>query len=234
MVEERANERLDTTSAQPAAARRVDPTAAGGHGGTYADPRLLRAARVGDGAPDVGRATRLAAAARVVGNGRGRRVAQDRVLALRRVPVLHRLGTAAEHAPAGPRRPGVVRAAGVPARGDGPLQARVPAHPAGAVGAGGRLLRAGLGHPRARHARLAVRLQRPGLRAGPHRDAGGQAGVRRRPARLRRARRSPAPAADRASATGCWLRSGFRSPSPASARGRCRTSPPGRCHGRGS
>ena len=42
--------------------------------------------------------------------------------------------------------------------------------PAGRLRAGRRLLRAGLGHPRARHARLAVRLQRPGLRAGPHRD----------------------------------------------------------------
>ena len=38
--------------------------------------------------------------------------------------------------------------------------------PDGAVGAGGRLLRAGPGHPRPRHARVAVRPVRARLRAG--------------------------------------------------------------------
>ena len=56
-----------------------------------------------------------------------------------------------------PRRPRRLRAAGLPARRDGPLQARLPAHPAGPLRAGRRLLRAGPRHPRARHARVAVR-----------------------------------------------------------------------------
>ena len=62
---------------------------------------------------------------------------------------------------------------------------------------GRRLLRAGARHPRARHAGGAVRPHRPRLRPGPHRDAGGQAGVRRRAAPVRRARRAAAAAAHR-------------------------------------
>ena len=99
---------------------------------------------------------------------------------------------------AGPRRPAGVRAAGLPARRDGPLQARLPAHPADRLRAGRRLLRAGLGHPRARHARLAVRLRRRWASSRcAIETAGGQAGVRRRAARLRRARRAAAGPADR-------------------------------------
>ena len=71
---------------------------------------------------------------------------------------------AAQHAVPRPRRPGGVRAAGLPAREDGPLQARVPAVAAGRLRPGRRLLRAGARHPRARHARVAVRPRRPGLR----------------------------------------------------------------------
>ncbi len=182
---------------RPGAVGRVDPAAAGGDRRAYADPGLLRAARVGDGPRHPGASPRLAAAARDGRHRRGGGVAPDRVLPLRRVPLLHRLGPAAEHAAAGARRPSGVRAARVPARRDGPLQARVPAHAAGRLRAGRRLLRAGLGHPRARHARLAVRLRRAGLRAGADRDARRQAGVRRGTAHLRRARRSPAAAADR-------------------------------------
>ena len=124
--------------------------------------------------------------------------APDRVLPLRRVPVLHRLGTAAEHAPAGARRPRVVRAAGVPARRDGPLQARVPAD---ARWCPSELV--------ADCFELAWDIRELDMRASPYdfsdlgfepvriETAVRQAGVRRRPARLRRARRSPAPAADR-------------------------------------
>ena len=123
--------------------------------------------------------------------------APDRVLALRRVPVLHRLGATAEHAPTRPRRPGRVRAAGVPARRDGPLQARfrlTPLVPSELV---------------ADCFELAWDIRELDMRASPYdfSDLGfepvrietpaGQAGVRRRPAHLRRARRSPAPAADR-------------------------------------
>ena len=123
---------------------------------------------------------------------RGGRVAPDRVLPLRRVPLLHRPRAAAQRAAARPRRPGGVRAAGLPARRDGPLQARVPAHADGRQRPGRRLLRAGARHPRPRHARRAVRPRRPRLRPGADRDAGGQGGVRRGAARVRRAGRSAA------------------------------------------
>ena len=91
------------------------------------------------------------------GHRRGRRVAPDRLLALRRLPVLHRRRRGRSTAPARPRRPAGVRAAGLPARRDGPLQARLPALAAGRLRPGRRLLRARLGHPRPRHARVAVR-----------------------------------------------------------------------------
>ena len=77
---------------------------------------------------------------------------------------------------------------------------------------GRRLLRAGPRHPRARHARRAVRPRRPRLRAGADRDRRRASGVRRGAAR-----RSPS-AAPRCgpgwsrSASGCWpLRSARRS-----------------------
>ena len=55
---------------------------------------------------------------------------------------------AAQHAPARPRRPVGVRAAGLPARHHGPLQARLPALAAGRLRPRGRLLRARLGRAR--------------------------------------------------------------------------------------
>ncbi len=130
-------------------------------------------------------------------HGRGGRVAPDRLLALRRVPLLHALGAPAQHALPRPRRPGRVRAAGLPARDDGPLQARVPALAARRLGPRRRLLRARLGRPRGRHARVAVRLLVPRPRADPHRDARGEARVRRVAAGVRRAGRAPARAAGR-------------------------------------
>ena len=175
---------------QPAASHRV---AAGAHG-------LLRAARVGDGLPAVpgrGAPQRLAAAARVVGHRHRGRVAPHPVLPLRRLPLLHRAGTTAQRAAARARRPGGVRAAGVPARRHGPLQARLPAHADDQLGPGRRLLRAGPRHPRAGHAGRAVRPRGPRLRAGAHRDAGGQGGVRQGAAGVRRAGRPAAAAARR-------------------------------------
>ena len=107
---------------------------------------------------------------------RGRRGPPDRLLALRRLPVLHRRRRAPLNTLApGPRRPAGVRAAGLPARRDGPLQARLPAHADDRLRPGRRLLRARPGHPRPRHARVAVRPRRPGLRAGADRDAEGKA-----------------------------------------------------------
>ena len=140
--------------------------------------RLLRAARVGDGLPARRRrdpACRLAVAPRLRGHRHGRRVAPDRLLALRRLPLLHRAGTPSQHPLPRPRRPRRLRAAGVPARRDGPLQARVPTHPADPLRPGRRLLRARARHPVARHARGAVRPERPGRRAGADRDARRQA-----------------------------------------------------------
>ena len=101
------------------------------------------------------------------GHRRGRRVAPDRLLALRRLPLLHRHRTPAEHALARPRRPGGLRAAGLSARDDGPLQARLPAVADRRLGPGRRLLRARLRHPRGGHAGVAVRLRRPRLRTDP-------------------------------------------------------------------
>ena len=88
-----------------------------------------------------------------------------RLLPLRRLPLLH--------APARPLNtlsPGRddrpdFRAARLPARGHGPLQARLPALPAHLLRPRGRLLRAGLGHPHPRHAGGAVRPLGPGLRS---------------------------------------------------------------------
>ncbi len=102
---------------------------------------------------------------------RGGRVAPHHLLALRRLPLLHARGLTAELAAPGRRRPPGVRAAGLPARDDGPLQARVPALAAGRVRPRRRLLRAGLGGPDGRHAGGAVRPGRPGLRADPDRDS---------------------------------------------------------------
>ena len=97
------------------------------------------------------------------GHRRGRRVAPHRLLALRRLPLLHPDGAPAERAVARPRRPGGVRAAGLPARDDGPLQARLPALAAGRLRPRRRLLRAGVGRPRGRHARVALRLRLVGF-----------------------------------------------------------------------
>ena len=113
----------------------------------------------------------------------------------------------AQHALAHQRGPRRLRAAGLPARRDGPLQARLPADPDDLLGPGRRLLRAGPRHPRARHARGAVRPRGPRLRAGPDRDRRRQAGVRRGAARLRRARRpaaGPAGRRVRAAARAVW------------------------------
>ena len=120
--------------------------------------RLLRPARVGDGAPHRRDPPRRPAAPRRSGHRRRRRVAPDRLLALRRLPLLHPDGAPDERAVARPRRPGGVRAAGLPARDDGPLQARVPALAAGRLRPRRRLLRARVGRPRGRHARVALRL----------------------------------------------------------------------------
>ena len=79
------------------------------------------------------------------------------------------------------RPAGRPRAAGLPARGDGPLQVGVPAGAGRSERAGRGLLRAGPRHPGPRHARLAVRPERPGL---PGRS-------RSRPARARRSTSRP-------------------------------------------
>ncbi len=181
------------SSSRPAPSPARDRGPAGAH-------RLLRAARVGDGLPPVPRrapAQRLAAAARVGRHRRGRRVAPGQVLALRRVPLLHPAGRAAQHAPAGARRPVGLRATGLPPCRDGPLQARLPADADDQQRPGRRLLRAGARHPRARHARCAVRPRRSRLRADPDRDAGREGDLRAGAAGVRRAGRAPAAAADR-------------------------------------
>ena len=182
-----AGERYAGAAGRAAAAGARDPGPARGHRGAAGAHRLLRAARVGHGARHRRHPAPGAAAAGWRRHRRGRRDAPDRLLALRRLPVLHRLRAPPQHALAWPRRPGGVRAAGLPARDHGPLQARVPAVAAGRVRPGRRLLRARLGRPRGRHARLAVRLLRARPRADPDRDGRGEARVRRAPARLRRA-----------------------------------------------
>ena len=99
----------------PEAVGRVDVGAPVGHRGTAGQLRLLRPARVGDGAParrGHHPAPRLAAPPRSGRHRPGRRVAPGRLLALRRVPLLHPVGPAAQRAPARSRRPGGVRAAG--------------------------------------------------------------------------------------------------------------------------
>src|SRR5512139_509287 len=167
---------------------------------TSGSSRLLRHARVGDGlrARPVRRTARLVAAPPgSCGDRRGRGAPPDRLLALRRVPVLHRRGPAAQHPLPGPRRPGGVRAAGLPPRRYGPLQARVPDEPDGPLRAGGGLLRPRPRHPRPRHARLAVRPLRPRLLPRAGGDTGGQAGVRRGAAHVRGARTSAASAPHR-------------------------------------
>src|SRR5680860_1884241 len=159
--------------------------------------RLFRVARVGDGLParaDRGASLRVAAPARGFRHGRGRRVGTDRVLALRRAPALHRRRTSAEHPATGAGRPALVRAAGLPPCRDGPVQARVPALTTRLLGSGRRLLRPGPRHPRARHARVAVRPVLAGLRARTDRDTCGEAGVRRRATVVRREGRAPAAA----------------------------------------
>ena len=121
---------------RPAAADRGAAPTADRDGRPAGPARLLRDARVGDGLPPrAGRrpARLLAAAAGQPGHRRGGGVAPDRVLALRRVPVLHRRRPAAQRPAARARRPRRVRAAWLPARRDGPLQARVPADPDGAA-----------------------------------------------------------------------------------------------------
>ena len=78
------------------------------------------------------------------------------------------------------RGPGRPRAARLPPRDHGPLQVGLQARAADPERAVARLLRARPRHPRAGHARRAVRPARLGVRAGAHRDRRGQGGVRQR------------------------------------------------------
>ena len=122
----------------------------------------------------------------------------DRLLALRRVPVLHPRRAAAQHPPARPRRPAGLRAAGLPARRDGPLQARVPAHPDGRLGPGRRLLRARPWRSASSTcARRRTTCADLGFEPVRIETPEGKPGVRRRAARVRRARRAAASAARR-------------------------------------
>ncbi len=93
-----------------------------GHGGAPRLVRVLRPARVGDGVPDGGGAPPGAAPAGCRGHGCGGGGPRSAVHALRCVPLLHPRRRPPQPRPAQPRRPGRVRAAGVPARGHG----RVP------------------------------------------------------------------------------------------------------------
>ena len=109
----------------------------------------------------------------------------------------------AQHAAAGARRPARVRAAGLPARRDGPLQARLPAHADDPERPGRRLLRPRARHPGPRHARGAVRPRGPRLRAGQDRDGGGQGGVRRGAACVRASAGHRCERGSSRSASGC-------------------------------
>ena len=125
---------------------------------------------------------RLAAAPRGGWHRRGRGEPPNRLLALRRVPLLH-ASPRPEHLPARPRGPARLRAAGLLPRRDGSLQARLPTDAAGRLGAG-----------RGRFA-LAWDIRDLDMRASPYdfsdlgfepvriENTGGQAGVRRRAAR---------------------------------------------------
>ena len=128
--------------------------------------RMLRPARVGDGLPRRGHPAPGPAPPRAGGHRRRGRGAPDPLLPLRRVPVLHAARGGPQPAAADPGDPARAGAARLPARGHGPLQVGLQAEPGHARRAGGGLLRAGRGDPRAGHAGLALRPPRARLRAG--------------------------------------------------------------------
>ena len=171
-----------------AAAAGLEPHAA------PAGVRVLRAARVGDGAPGPrGRtASRGPAAAPDPGRDRcGRRAGEPDLLAPGRVPLLHPVGRAAQLHGADPCDAGRQRQPGLPARGDGPVQVGDEARAPRALRPGPRLLRARPRHAGAGHGGEPVRRAAAGLRGGADRDPARQGGVRAAPAGAgRRGRRA--------------------------------------------
>ena len=167
-----------------------------------------------------GPARRLAAAAGPRGHRRGRRVPPDRLLALRRLPVLHRRRPAAEHAAAGRGRPAELEQPGCLHAGMDLYKHAFRLAP---------LICSELVadcFELARDIRVLDMRAAPydlgdlGLRAGRDRDAGGQAGVRRGPARVHRARRAAAGPADRGVRATAGRRAGRVSPPPGTPRRR--------------
>ncbi len=162
------------------------------HAGADAGVRMPRTARMGHAVPNRGAPSRPSAAPGIARNRRGRRVPRAAVHPLRRLPLLHPGGRAPKPRSPRSRRPERDRAAGLPARGDGPVQVGGEGgapHPR-RTAAG--LLRPGAGDPRPRHGRVSVRSDRLGLRGGRDRDAGGPGGVHPAPTRIHRARTAAA------------------------------------------